>query len=69
MPLTAANALVGGTNTTWVQALGTNDTGTLQANGVGASPLGDSWVLPFTPRAGYVYTVNASLTFSGNPNN
>jgi hypothetical protein len=68
-PLTAANVLVGGTNTTWIAALGTNNTGSLQANGVDASTLGDSWLLPFTPHAGYVYTVTASLTFSGNPNN
>lgn len=66
-PPTAANALVGGTNTTWVDALGTNDTGSLQANGVSASTLGDSWLLPFTPHAGYVYTVSASLTFTNNP--
>ena len=65
--LTAANALVGGTNTLWVQTQGTNDTGRLQAGGIDASTLGDSWVLPFTPRAGYVYTVDASLTFTANP--
>ncbi len=69
MPLTAANALVGGTNATWANALGTNDTGSMQASGVDATTALDSWVLPFTPRAGYVYTVNASLTFSGNPGN
>ena len=69
MPMTAANTLVGGTNTAWVQALGTNDPGTLQGSGVAASTLGDSWEVPFTPHAGYVYTVNASLTFSGNPGN
>jgi hypothetical protein len=66
-PLTAANNLVGGTNTTWVDALGTNDTGSLQANGVSATTAQDSWEVPFTPHAGYVYSVTASLTFSGNP--
>lgn len=67
MPLTAANSLVGGTNTTWTDALGVNDTGSMMASGVDAATLGDSWVLPFTPHSGYVYTVSASLTFSGNP--
>jgi hypothetical protein len=64
---TAANSLVGGTNTTWTDALGVNDTGSMMASGLDASTLGDSWVLPFTPHSGYVYTVNASLTFTGNP--
>lgn len=67
MPLTAANSLVGGTNTTWTDALGTNDTGSMMASGIDASTLGDSWVLPFTPHAGYIYTLTASLTFTGNP--
>ncbi len=67
MPLTAANRLAGGTNTTWTDALGTNDTGIMQANGVSTTTLGDSWVVPFTPHAGYLYTLTASLTFSGNP--
>ncbi len=67
MPLTAANLLVGGTNTTWTDALGTNDTGSLLASGVDATTLGDSWIVPFTPRSGYVYTATASLTFSGSP--
>jgi hypothetical protein len=66
-PMTAANALVGGTNTTWVDALGVNDTGILQANGISLTSAQDSWVVPFTPHAGYVYTVSGSLTFSGNP--
>jgi len=69
MPLTAANGLVGGTNTTWTDALGTNNTGKLQGSGVDATTLGDSWVLPFTPHAGYVYTATASITFAGNPGN
>jgi hypothetical protein len=69
MPMTAANSLVGGTNTTWTDALGTNDTGSLQANGVSATTSPDSWVVPFTPHSGYIYTVTASVTFSGNPGN
>jgi hypothetical protein len=69
MPLTAANALVGGSNTMWVDALGTNGAGSILANGVDASPSLDSWELPFTPHAGYIYTINASLTFLGNPGN
>jgi hypothetical protein len=28
---------------------------------------GDAWLLPFTPQAGYVYTLNASVYFIGNP--
>ena len=69
-PLTAANALVGGTNAMWVNALGTNTTGSLQASGIDATTAPpDSWELPFAPRAGYVYTLNVSLTFSGNPGN
>ncbi|MGH8023160.1 MAG: LamG domain-containing protein, partial [Limisphaerales bacterium] len=56
MPASFANSLVGGTNTVWTDALGTNDTGIMQASGVDASTLGDSWVLPFTPEPGYVYT-------------
>ena len=69
MPVTAANSLVGGTNATWVDALGTNDTGSLMDNGIDATTLGDSWLLPFTPEPGFVYTLTGSLTFSGNPGN
>jgi hypothetical protein len=69
MPLTAANTLVGGTNTTWVDALGTNGAGSILASGLDASPSLDSWELPFTPNAGYIYTISASLTFTGNPAN
>jgi hypothetical protein len=67
MPLTAANSLVGGTNTTWTDPLGINNAGKLQANGVSANTSGDSWLLPFTPHAGYIYTVTASVTLAGNP--
>lgn len=67
MPLTAANNLVGGTNAAWVDASGINNTGKLEANGVSANTVGDSWLLPFTPHAGYVYTVTAVVTLAGNP--
>lgn len=70
MPLTAANVLVGGTNTTWTDALGTNDTGgSVQASGIPGTAQADSWLLPFTPHSGYVYTLSASLTWTGNPGN
>jgi len=39
----------------------------LLANGNDTSTLGDSWLLPFNPQSGYVYTLTASLTFTGNP--
>jgi hypothetical protein len=69
-PPTAANVLVGGTNTVWVDELGTNDTGGgMGANGIPNYIGQDSWVLPFTPHQGYVYTINTSLTFFGNPGN
>ncbi|HEY1788957.1 MAG TPA: LamG-like jellyroll fold domain-containing protein, partial [Verrucomicrobiae bacterium] len=64
MPLTAANSLLGGTNTTWTDALGTNDNGNLPASGVDNSFSQDSWELPFTPHPGYIYTVTAQVTFN-----
>lgn len=64
---TAANALVGGTNSVWADILGTNNTGTLYANGSDTTTFGDSWILPFQPHPGYVYTLTASLTLNGNP--
>lgn len=57
---TVANSLVGGTNTTWVDALGTNDTGSMEGSGLDNSTLGNSWLLPFTPEPGFVYTLTAS---------
>lgn len=66
-PATEANSLVGGTNTTWVDALGVHDTGAMQASGLDMTLLPDSWELPFTPHAGYIYTISASLTFNGDP--
>ncbi|HTV42402.1 MAG TPA: glycosyl hydrolase family protein [Candidatus Sulfotelmatobacter sp.] len=67
---TVANSYAGGASSaTWNDALGTNDTGDLLANGSDTSALGDSWLLPFNPQPGYVYTLTASLTFTGNPGN
>jgi hypothetical protein len=63
-----ANTYAGGAGSaTWNDALGSNDTGDLLANGTDATTLGDSWLLPFNPQSGYVYTLTASLTFTGNP--
>jgi hypothetical protein len=67
---TVANNYAGGTaSATWSDALGTNDPGNLLANGMANTTLGDSWLLPFSPESGYVYTLTASLTFTGNPGN
>ena len=65
---TVANNYAGGTSSaTWNDALGNNDTGALLANGIDTTTFGDSWLLPFNPLPGYVYTLTASLTFTGNP--
>ncbi|HEV2327466.1 MAG TPA: immunoglobulin domain-containing protein [Verrucomicrobiae bacterium] len=64
---TLANSLVGGTNSTWTDALGTNDSGSMEGSGLDNSTLGDSWVLPFTPESGYVYTIDASAYMTGYP--
>jgi hypothetical protein len=65
---TVANVLVGGTNSVWIDSLGTNNTGVLQVNGIPTSPLQDSWTLPFVPHAGYIYTLSSSNAFRGAPN-
>ena len=66
----AANSLFGGTNTgTWNDALGVNDTNAFYANSTVGTGLPDSILLPFKPQRGYVYTLTASLTFTGNPGN
>jgi len=65
-----ANDFAGGTSSaTWHDALGVNDTNAVYANGDVGTGQPDSWTLPFTPKPGYVYTLTASLTFSGNPGN
>jgi hypothetical protein len=67
---TAANNYAGGTSAAiWNDALGIDDTNALLANGMDNTALGDSWILPFTPLSGYIYTLTVSLTFTGNPGN
>jgi hypothetical protein len=66
-PTVANNYAGGASGANWNDVLGINDTGALWANGSDNSSLGDSWLLPFYPQAGYVYTLTASLTFTGNP--
>ena len=67
---TVANNGAGGTSSaTWNDALGINNAGALLANGIDTAPVGDSWLLPFTPLPGYVYTLTVSLTFTNNPGN
>ena len=67
---TVASSFAGGSSSaTWNDALGVNDTGDLLANGSDNSTLGDSWLLPFNPQSGYIYTLTASLTFTGSPGN
>ena len=39
----------------------------LYTNGTVNTTAGDSALLPFTPENGYIYTLTASVTFSGNP--
>lgn len=39
----------------------------LFANGTVNTAAGDSVLLPFTPENGYIYTLTASVTFTGNP--
>ena len=39
------------------------------ASGIPATLQQDSWVVPFTPHPGYIYTINAAVTFYGNPGN
>ncbi|HEV2454349.1 MAG TPA: LamG domain-containing protein, partial [Verrucomicrobiae bacterium] len=64
---TVENVLVGAPDSVWIDSLGTNDVGALQANGIVGSTLQDSWTLPFTPQAGYIYTLSATETFLGAP--
>jgi hypothetical protein len=74
---TVANSLVGGTNSTWTDVLGTNDTtgqsgsspGSLEGSGLDNCALGNSWIFPFKPQSGFVYTETATVTFSAAPGN
>ncbi|HEU5396200.1 MAG TPA: hypothetical protein VFV81_03470, partial [Verrucomicrobiae bacterium] len=65
---TVANNFAGGTNTAlWNDVLGANDTGALFQNGTETTSQGDSWLLPFSPQAGYIYALTCSVTFSNAP--
>src|ERR1700759_2422724 len=65
---TAANTFAGGSSSAKGRdVLGTNDAGSLLANGIDNPTLPDSWVLPFNPQSGYVYLLTVSVTFTGNP--
>ena len=68
LPPSEVNLLVGGTNTLWIDGKVTNN-GVMQANGIPTSNLQDSWVLPFTPEPGYIYTLTATVAFTANPGN
>jgi hypothetical protein len=72
-PTMAYNYAGGSSSATWSDALGihdTNATGAVYFGANGSVPgTPDSLLLPFTPQSGYVYTLIASLTFSGNPGN
>ena len=62
-----AGVLGGNSNTNWVDALGANNTNAFYADGHMGTAQGDAWLLPFVPKAGYVYTLNAAVNFTGNP--
>jgi len=65
---TVAQDFAGGASfARWDDVLGGNNTGALLASGPNSTTLGDSWLLPFAPQPGYVYTLTASLTFTGSP--
>ncbi len=60
--LSAANLLVGGTNATWVNTY-TNASGlavTINGNGTLGTNQGEA-LMPFTPEAGYIYTMTGTL--------
>lgn len=68
-PPTVVNVLLGGTNTEWIDGKTTNAVGVMQANGTATSTQQNSWVLPFTPEPGYIYTISGSVTLNGNAGN
>jgi len=68
-PTVATNFAGGISSATWNDALGYNNTGSMLANGNNSTTLGDSWLLPFAPQSGYIYTLTGSLTFTGSPGN
>ena len=66
-PTVAYDYAGGSSSAVWYDALGVNNTGSMLANGVNSTTLGDSFTLAFTPQSGFIYTLTGSLTFSGNP--
>lgn len=69
-PPDLAGSLYGGTNNAvWREAIGIHDTNAYYANGVIGSAQANSLLLPFKPQTNYVYTVTATVTFTGNPGN
>jgi hypothetical protein len=68
-PNFATNLFGGTNNAVWIDAGGTADTNAFYANGNVGTAQADSIHLPFKPQSGYVYTLTASVTFSGNPGN
>jgi alpha-glucosidase len=68
-PNFAATLLGGSNNAVWIDALGGVDTNAFYANGKVGTGQGDSILLPFKPQSGCVYTLTASMTFTGNPQN
>jgi hypothetical protein len=63
-PTVATDNAGGASSVNWRDAGSAN---MLYANGIVNTTPGDSVRLPFTPEDGYVYTLTASVTFSGNP--
>ncbi|HEY1790944.1 MAG TPA: hypothetical protein VGJ73_22540, partial [Verrucomicrobiae bacterium] len=64
------NAVFGGSNNAvWLDALGASDTNVFYANGNVGTSQGDSIILPFAPQSNHVYTLTATVSFSGNPGN
>lgn len=67
MPLTAVNALAGGTNATW-NVVSNNPAAGYAAYGNGTlGPMLNSVLVPFKAHSGYIYTLSASLTFTVTP--
>ncbi len=65
-----AHTLFGGSNNAvWIDAGGVGDTNAFYANGNVGTAQGDSILLPFQPQSGHIYSLTASVTFSGNPGN
>lgn len=63
-PTLATDNAGGAASAIWRDAANTK---MLYANGTVNTTAGDSLLLPFTPENGYIYTLTASVTFSGDP--